>query len=164
MGMADVQPFPFATVDDLRARWPDMPAGSDDHAETLLEDASQFILDVCPTAADASEGTRRRIVCSVVRRSIEASTSPMAGLESWSETTGPFSGTLKPVNPNGDFYLTKQERKALGEGRQKAFGGPVVDTRASSNHVPWCALAFGARYCSCGADLTNGEYPLYEEG
>ena len=31
-------------------------------------------------------------------------------------------------------------------------------------HVPWCNLAFGATYCSCGADLTNYEYPLYEGG
>lgn len=33
-----------------------------------------------------------------------------------------------------------------------------------SAHMPWCALAFGALYCSCGADLTNYEYPLYEGG
>jgi len=29
-------------------------------------------------------------------------------------------------------------------------------------HQPWCNLAFGALYCSCGADLTNESYPLYE--
>lgn len=33
-----------------------------------------------------------------------------------------------------------------------------------SPHMPWCALMFGALYCSCGADLTNYEYPLYEGG
>jgi len=31
-------------------------------------------------------------------------------------------------------------------------------------HMPWCALMMGAAYCSCGADLTNYEYPLYEGG
>jgi hypothetical protein len=36
-------------------------------------------------------------------------------------------------------------------------GGTVV-------HMPWCAINFGANYCSCGADLTNYEYPLYEGG
>src|SRR5690625_2304197 len=66
---------PFATVEELKARCPDMPAGAEEHAEVLLEDASQFILDVCPSAADVSAGTRRRIVCSVVRRSIEAQSS-----------------------------------------------------------------------------------------
>jgi hypothetical protein len=32
----------------------------------------------------------------------------------------------------------------------------------ASAHQPWCSLAFGALYCSCGADLTNESYPLYE--
>lgn len=32
----------------------------------------------------------------------------------------------------------------------------------TGNHAEICALAFGAAYCSCGADLTNYEYPLYE--
>src|SRR5699024_11308331 len=77
--MAEVEPMPFATVDDLKARWPDMPPGSDEHAETLLEDASEFILDVCLSAASARAGTRRRIVCVVVRRSMEAQASPSAG-------------------------------------------------------------------------------------
>jgi len=31
-------------------------------------------------------------------------------------------------------------------------------------HVPWCALNMGGTYCSCGADLTNYAYPLYEGG
>ena len=34
--MAEVEPMPFATVDDLKARWPDMPPGADEHAATLL--------------------------------------------------------------------------------------------------------------------------------
>jgi hypothetical protein len=29
-------------------------------------------------------------------------------------------------------------------------------------HADICALHFGAIYCSCGADLTNYEYSLYE--
>ena len=34
----------------------------------------------------------------------------------------------------------------------------------ASPHMPWCSLLMGAAYCSCGADLTNYEYPLYEGG
>jgi hypothetical protein len=158
--MAEVDPWPFATVQELRDRWPDMPAGADQHAAGQLEDASQFILDVCPSAADVSEGTRRRIVCSVVRRSMESAGVP-SGVEQFSQTAGPFQRSFRPANTGGDFYLTKSERKALGGGRQKAFGvdvAPVVDTAC---HRPWCSLMFGAVYCSCGADLTGGE-PLWE--
>ena len=40
-------------------------------------------------------------------------------------------------------------------------GAFSVDTiGASSIHQPWCNLAFGATYCSCGADLAG--FPLWE--
>ncbi|MCC3277530.1 hypothetical protein LJ753_16825 [Arthrobacter sp. zg-Y20] len=154
--MADVTPFPFANVDDLKARWPDFPTGAEAHAMVLLEDASQFILDTVPTAANATEATRRRVVCAVVRRAMPVQD---AGMESIQQTAGPFSQLVKPVNPNGDFYLTKQEQTALGAGAVRAFGVPVGGAPCSS-HVPWCNLNFGARYCSCGADIA-GE-PIYE--
>lgn len=160
--MAEVEPMPFATVADLRERWPDMPPGADAHASVLLEDASEFILDVCPSAASARAGTRRRIVCAVVRRSMEAQASPGAGMSTFQATTGPFTSSYTPTNPHGDFYLTKAEKSALGDGRQRAFGVTVGAVAVAESHRPWCALVFGARYCSCGSDLTNGEYPLWE--
>ena len=39
---------------------------------------------------------------------------------------------------------------------------PTRDTGGA--HSAICALNFGATYCSCGADLTNYRYPLYEGG
>lgn len=156
----DVQPFPFATVDELKSRWPDMPAGSEDHAETLLEDASQFILDVVPSASDASASTRRRVVCAVVRRSMEASSAEHSGMAQFNVTTGPFTIGGSPSNPHGDFYLTRNERKALGEGRQQAFGVDITGGTAGRVHRPWCSLMLGANYCSCGADIAGT--PIYE--
>lgn len=155
--MVDVDPFPFATVEELKARWPDMPAGSEDHANTLLEDASQFILDMVPSSADAKESTRRRVVCAVVRRSMAASTHE--GVNQASFTTGPFTVSQSPTNPHGDFYLTKNEKRALGDGVQKAFS-VLVGGAGAVQHRPWCSLMFGATYCSCGADIA-GE-PIYE--
>lgn len=41
----------------------------------------------------------------------------------------------------------------------------VTPARSTTGtHSPICALYFGATYCSCGADLTNYAYPLYEGG
>lgn len=38
-----------------------------------------------------------------------------------------------------------------------------IDTAPiASNHLPWCNLAFGATYCSCGADIAG--FPIYELG
>lgn len=39
-----------------------------------------------------------------------------------------------------------------------AFAINTVGT--SSAHLPWCALMFGAVYCSCGADVAGA--PIYE--
>jgi hypothetical protein len=151
------QPWPFATVEDLRARWPDMPPGSDEHAKVLLEDASGYIMDVCPSAAQARPDTRKRVTCAVVKRAMEAAEAP-AGVSEFSETTGPFQTSFKPSDSN--LFLRKDERKALGGGG-KAFSVDVAGCRDHAHHRPWCSLRMGAVYCSCGADLTGGE-PLWE--
>lgn len=153
-----VPTIPFAEVADLKLRWPTFPVGGEAHAEVLLGDASQFILDTVPAAVNASEATRLRIVCAVVRRAMPAED---VGIESIQHSAGPFAETIKPTNPNGDFYLTKAERQALGDGAQRAFGVSIGGTQ-SSPHVPWCNLNFGARYCSCGTDIA-GE-PIFERG
>lgn len=36
----------------------------------------------------------------------------------------------------------------------------VDSVSATTVHQPWCAINFGANYCSCGADLAG--YPLWE--
>lgn len=43
-------------------------------------------------------------------------------------------------------------------------GAFSVDTVSSTGgaHLPWCALAFGATYCSCGADIAG--FPIFELG
>lgn len=43
----------------------------------------------------------------------------------------------------------------------KAFNIDVTPKAVAGSHRPWCALAFGAPYCSCGSDIA-GE-PIYEE-
>ncbi|GAA0200707.1 hypothetical protein [Glutamicibacter creatinolyticus] len=150
--MSEVLPFPFATLEDLRLRWPEMPEGQDDRIEVLLEDASQYILDVCPTAADVSERTRRRVLCSVVRRALQTeSQEELGGMESLQYGTGPFSQTIRPNNPHGDFYLTRQERIALGHGKQVAFTVPMVGY--GGQHQFWCNFRLTGGPCSCGAVL-----------
>lgn len=86
-----------------------------------------------------------------------------------SQNAGPFGMTLDTRQRTG-FNLWPSEINALQDvckladpesgkaysiDTAPAFGGP---------HLPWCALAFGALYCSCGADLAAYEYPLYEGG
>lgn len=119
--MADEELAPFATVKDLKDRWPDFPVGADDFSEILLGDASQYIVDVCSTVLDVSANTRKRVVCAVVKRSMVAQFADLEGVESMQMGAGPYQQTWKPTNPHGDFYLTKQEKLSLGCGRQRAF-------------------------------------------
>lgn len=117
---ADEKPVQFATPEDLRCRWAGMPSGSNDRAEVLLQDASQFILDTVPTARSAKAATRRRITCAVVRRFMESELSENRGLSQHTVGAGPYSETQGFHNPDGSFYLRADEKHALGHGKQRA--------------------------------------------
>lgn len=112
-------PFPFATLAELKKRWKGMSSELDEEAVTALEDASQFILDVAPRAGEKDPKTRRRIVCAVVKRSMQVP-EDMLGMESNNTQAGPYMSQRRAVNPHGDFYLTKLEKQALGVGKQRA--------------------------------------------
>lgn len=136
--MAD-EPVQFATVEDLKARWPDFPTGGETQAGALLIDASQMILDTCSSAMNASENTRKRIVCAVVRRSMQGEQSgafDVPGLESWNATAGPMSWGGKFSNPNGDLYLTAAEKAALGCGKQRAGSVNLLAGREPDRVLP----------------------------
>lgn len=36
----------------------------------------------------------------------------------------------------------------------------ITPTAGGSDHLPWCSLAFGASFCSCGADIAGR--PIFE--
>jgi hypothetical protein len=48
----------------------------------------------------------------------------------------------------------------LTDGGGNAYAIDTVGT--STTHQDWCSLAFGALYCSCGADIAGS--PIYEGG
>jgi hypothetical protein len=75
-----------------------------------------------------------------------------------SYTVGAVSETLD----NRGYRLWPSEIEQLQAICQNATSGAFsVDTAPClSVHSPICSLAFGATYCSCGADIAG--YPLYE--
>lgn len=48
----------------------------------------------------------------------------------------------------------------IQEVEQGAFAVDMISV--GSSHLPWCALAFGALYCSCGVDIAGT--PIFEGG
>lgn len=48
-------------------------------------------------------------------------------------------------------------------GLTEAAGAFAIDMLGvASSHLPWCSLAFGATYCSCGVDIAGT--PIFECG
>lgn len=119
----------FATLDDLRSRWFNMP---DDISEpellAKLDDAAVFLLAKYPSIpnvpADPLAGILRMIVCNMVRRSF--TNVEFEGVSRYSEVAGPFTETTSFYNSGDNLYLNKQELDLLenalyGTGSAKAF-------------------------------------------
>ena len=153
--------YMFATVDELKERWPDFPVGAERHAEVLLQDASQMIVDTIPGAETAPASSLRRVVCAMVKRAINVPDA-FEGLSQVSETVGGTSWSGSVANAAGDLYLTKAERLSLkrGSGASRAYGVQVADLNTRGRHLPWCNLMWGATYCSCGMDIAG--VPIFE--
>jgi hypothetical protein len=81
------------------------------------------------------------------------------------QSAGPFAVTVD-TRQRGGYNLWPSEIEQLqaicraGDGT--GGGMFAVDTAPAdlTGHAPWCALAFAAAYCSCGADIAG--YPIYE--
>jgi hypothetical protein len=79
------------------------------------------------------------------------------------QTAGPFGQTIDTRQRTGyNLWPSEIEQlqavcKAITQ--RKAF---AVDTApdVTGEHAPWCSLAFGALYCSCGVDIAG--YPIFE--
>lgn len=84
------------------------------------------------------------------------------------QTAGPYGMTVDTRQRTG-FNLWPSEIEALQDictsGTDTSSGAfSITPSQSTTSHMPWCAIMLGADYCSCGADLTNYEYPLYEGG
>lgn len=118
--MADTQPF--ATVDDLTARWHALTEQESARAAVLLEDASDLIRTQCADWERSDPVTLRRVTCAIVKRAMLASSIGIPeGVSQTNTTTGPFSDGYTFANPGGDLYLLDSERRSLGMNRAAAF-------------------------------------------
>jgi hypothetical protein len=84
------------------------------------------------------------------------------------QTAGPFGVTVDTRQRVG-FNLWPSEIERLqeicaGENDTTTGAFSITPSASASSHMPWCTLLIGGTYCSCGADLTNYAYPLFEGG
>jgi phage gp36-like protein len=102
-----------ATLEDLRARYPDC-LSDESRAAALLEDASSLIDREVEAACASPDGaTLLRVACAVASRALNPA-SPGFGVSQTTQTAGSYSQSVSFANPSGDLYLTKAERSSLG--------------------------------------------------
>lgn len=128
----------YATVDDLEARWHALDGDEADRAEVLLEDAAAMLdalVEVDPE--DEKQANLLKIVsCSMVTRAMLSADSDAYGVSQLDYGMGPFSQAAHFANPNGDLYLTAQEKRLLGIGSGYIMGvRPLIDGAYGSNAV-----------------------------
>lgn len=119
--------YAFASADDVLTRWPDLDA-TEERLELLLEDASTWLATWFPKIPELPgppiDGVLRMVTCQMVRRAVRSE--QFDGLESSSESAGPFSVTKKLSNPDGNLFLTSQEKQTL-----EAVLGPQSRTQGA---------------------------------
>lgn len=113
------EPEVYATVDDLKKRWPDFPIGAEAHAKTLLEDASVMVRAKAPDVSTVEPGILRIIVCDMVKTVLQ-SPGDGANVSSLNMTAGPFSQQVS-YRDSSDLFITSKHAGLLGCGRQRAF-------------------------------------------
>lgn len=104
---------PFATFEDVQARWRTLSSDEETVANTLAADASDMIrtrwADVGAriTSGALDADSVKRVVANMVKRAMIVGDS--VGLESRSQTAGPFGVSDKYANPNANLYFTADD-------------------------------------------------------
>lgn len=110
---------PFATNDDLAARWRPLTDAEKARADVLIADASRMIRRLYPdvdsriAAGELELADLTAIVCAMVKR-VMLAPADLDGVESRAQATGPHSVSDKFSNPLGNMYLTAEEKDILG--------------------------------------------------
>jgi hypothetical protein len=118
---------PFATHQDVQARWRTLVSDEQDIADQLAADASDIIrirwpnVDDRVTAGELQAESIVRVVAAMVKR---AMIRPVPeGFESFTQAAGPLSAGGKVANPNGNLYLSAEEVRLFeGPRTRRAFG------------------------------------------
>ena len=104
----------FATVNDLESRWRVMDAAEKKRAETLLMDAAIIIMEELERSRieidpedERQAANLVRVSCDMVLRVME----PDVPQEAW--------GVNAVVSRPGALYISKQEKRSFGIGRQR---------------------------------------------
>lgn len=115
----------FANVSDVELRWRPLSAEEGSRVGVLLEDASALIratnpaIDARITAGTMDPAVPCMVAVAVVKRAMIGG-DDTAGVNSQMNVAGPFSQQITYANPSGDLYLTRAEKRLIGQRHQRA--------------------------------------------
>jgi hypothetical protein len=154
----------YLEVNDLLNFAPDI---SEAKAADMIEDAEAMALLVAPCLdmddddydlSDNRQAAVKAILRAALLRWNEAGTGAFQA-----QTTGPFGVTMDTRQHRRNMFWPSEIESLQSICQTDVAGAFTISTvGTTTNHADICAVNFGAIYCSCGADLTNYEYPLYE--
>lgn len=144
---------PFATIEATKA-------------QAMIDTALARAARVAPcirdeTLSDDNAEAAKGVVRDAVLRWNDAGTGALQ-----TQGAGPFSQTFDTRQPRKVLFwpseIEELQQICRDHNNVTTSGAfSIVPTKGTNaGHAPWCALNFGANYCSCGADIA-GE-PIYE--
>lgn len=142
---------PFATVEEATAEAmiADAVATAERVAPCIMEDDFAY-----PDAAKA-------VIRGAILRWIDSINSATT-----TERAGQVSITTEANKPRRTVMFIPNEINQLQDlcrsSSSDAFTFDTAPIGAGMGHSIWCSLGLGGDTCSCGANLTRGEFPLWE--
>jgi hypothetical protein len=116
----------YATIDDLRVRWPGLPDSAHERAAALLDDAAVRI-DAYVPPSDSPSGLAVRQVVSLemVLYLLTNEGTPGGGPQLASQSMGPFSRTFDVPKQGRTLLLTPEQKAMLRPQRQRMGRMPL---------------------------------------
>lgn len=118
---------PFATLADLRARWPGLPVDDEAEADMKLAIASRQIrarpwfVDARIAAGTLDPETVKDVVCAMVKRAMDVD-ADLENVANINAQAGPFGQTISFKNTDGAIYIGKSDVRLLAPPRSgRAF-------------------------------------------
>lgn len=133
-----------------------------DQWQMWIDDAEMLIRSQAARLGTLVEGIDRAVYDYVVREAVVAHVKRPDDATQVTVSIDDGSSSRSYQSGKGRVTILDEWWELLGlvDGTDVAFSIDMVPL-GGAGHLPWCSLAFGALYCSCGVDIAGK--PIFEK-